>query len=280
MQPSPATLQNILRQAIACLTETDTPQLDAEILLTHVLQKPRSYLFAWPERVLTEAEQQHFLTLLTRRLAGEPIAHLLGEKEFWSLPLSVTPDTLIPRPDTELLVAIVLERFPAHPPQCLADLGTGSGAIALAIATERPNWRIIATDFYPATLAVAQENAGRLGLKNVHFYQGDWCAALPPEKIPLIVSNPPYIAAGDPHLSALSYEPAHALISGKTGLDDLHCIIMQAPLHLTQGGWLFLEHGFDQAPAVRQKMEEAGYEAIQTYPDIAGNPRVTGGRWG
>jgi release factor glutamine methyltransferase len=267
--PTPLTIHHTLHQAAALLTHAENPHLDAEILLAHVLEKPRSYLFAWPESLLTASQAQQFQQLLARRLHGEPIAHILGEKEFWSLTLSVTRDTLIPRPDTELLVERVLQQFPEEPAQTIADLGTGTGAIALAIAKERPGWQVVATDLYPATLRVAQYNAHQLAIENIQFYAGDWCAALPAQKFDILVSNPPYIAIGDPHLvsPALSYDPPQALISGKEGLDAIHCIIEQAPAYLMSGGWLFLEHGYNQALAVREKMEKTGYTQIVAHPD-------------
>jgi len=273
-------LQDALLTAYQDLAPLENPRLDAEILLAHVLKKPRSFLLAWPEQMLTVEQSQQFLRLLEYRLEGKTIAHILGEKEFWSLSLEVTQDTLIPRPDTELLVERVLHTLPADIPQTVADLGTGSGAIALAIAKERPHWQIIATDNYPATLAVARRNADKLSLKNVTFYAGDWCEALPPGLLHAVISNPPYIAFGDPHLLSpeLSCEPHHALVSGHDGLQALNIIIEQAHKHLAQDGWLFLEHGFDQALAVREKMKKAGYKNSCTYRDLGENPRVTVGQ--
>jgi len=275
------TLQNILHQASLFLARLENPRLDAEILLAHALKKPRSYLFAWPEYELTPEQVHPFQALLARRLEGESIAHILGEKEFWSLTLEVTPETLIPRPDTELLVELALQKLPETAPQIVADLGTGSGAIALAIAKERPHWQIIATDNYPATLAVAKRNAHQLMLPNIRFYLGDWCEALPPGKLNAVISNPPYIAVGDPHLASpdLLFEPQQALVSGEEGLYDLEQIINQAVKHLAEDGWLLLEHGFDQALAVQQRMQETGYENISTHCDLSAHPRVTMGQW-
>lgn len=278
------TIHHALLNASQRLAHTISPQLDAEILLAHALQKPRSYLLAWPEQLLTSAQNQTFEQLLARRLQGESVAHLLGEKEFWSLTLSITSDTLIPRPDTELLVELVLKILPTDAEKIVADLGTGSGAIALAIASERPNWQIIATDNYSKTLDVAKYNAAQLKINNIYFYLGDWCDALPKElagKINIIVSNPPYIAADDPHLHApeLLFEPQHALVSAQNGYDDLNKIVDQAKYYLVVGGWLLLEHGFNQAPLVQQYMHQAGYCHINTHPDLSGHPRVTVGQW-
>jgi release factor glutamine methyltransferase len=273
------TLQDALSQAYQLLVSIENPRLDTEILLAHILKKPRSYLLTWANATLTIEQTEQFQYLLKRRLQGEPIAYILQEKEFWSLNLEVTPDTLIPRPDTELLVELILEKLPKASSQTIADLGTGSGAIALAIAKERPNWEIIATDNYLQTLAVAQRNAKRLGLENIHFYQGNWCEALPNGLVNAIVSNPPYIAEDDIHLNSaeLSFEPQHALISGKDGLTALTCIIQQAKKYLAHDGWLLLEHGFDQSRAVQQLLAEAGYKMITSHADLNGHLRVTTG---
>lgn len=286
-------LQNTLLSAVQLLKHTESARLDAEILLAHVLKKVRSYLLAWPEYVLTAEQNQQFQNLLARRLKGESIAHILGEKEFWSLTLEVTPDTLIPRPDTELLVELALQKLPENAVQMIADLGTGSGAIALAIASERPHWQIIATDKYPETLAVAKRNAAKLGLVNVYFYLGNWCEALlhidnfQTEKTEIrtkfnaIISNPPYISASDPHLRSpnLLFEPQQALISDKDGYADLNQIINQAKAHLFEGGWLLLEHGFDQAVVVQQQMQAAGYKNISSHRDLSGHLRATAGQY-
>ncbi len=281
--PALLTLQNALDRACLFLATVENPRsknphLDAEILLCHILKKPRTYLLAWPESHLTAEQNQQFQALLARRLKGEPIAYILGEKEFWSLSLEVTPDTLIPRPDTELLVELVLQTLSVTT-QTIADLGTGSGAIALAIAKERSDWQVIATDKYPATLAIAERNAKKLALHNIHFYAGDWCDALGEMQCNAIVSNPPYIAADDRHLADLSFEPQHALIAGENGLRDLHEIIDQAQKHLVKGGWLFLEHGFDQAFFVEKHMQQVGYKNIHTHRDLSGHSRVTMGQF-
>jgi len=258
---------------------SDSPRLDAEVLLCHALDKPRSFLHAWPEKVPEPEQAERFEALVTARAEGRPVAHLTGRREFWSLELAVTPATLIPRPDTETLVAAALELLPAEGGR-LADLGTGSGAIALAIARERPACRVVATDRSPAALAVARDNAARLGLANVEFRQGDWCAPLNDERFALVVSNPPYIPAGDPHLARgdLRFEPPAALASGADGLDDIRRIAACAPRHLEPGGWLLLEHGYDQAAAVTALLGAQGFAELRSWPDLAGHLRVSGGR--
>ena len=258
---------------------SDTPRLDAEVLLAYSLNKPRSHLRAWPERVADIEQAHQFAELLTRRLQGRPVAHLIGRREFWSLELQVTPATLIPRPETELLVELALARLPADQPVQVADLGTGSGAIALAIARERPRAEVVATDFSIEALQVAEQNARRLGITNVEFRRGDWCAALGDDRFALIVSNPPYLADTDIHLSQgdVRFEPRCALVAGKDGLDAIRLIIAQAGEHLNTGGWLLLEHGFDQRKAVAALLQDHGFTAIKNYRDLAGLDRVSGG---
>lgn len=258
-------------------------RLDAELLLAHVLDLPRASVVARDERELTPEEQGGFEQLLARRLAGEPLAYLTGEKEFWSLTLEVTRDVLVPRPETELLVewALELPSFGHKPRTSVLDVGTGSGAIALAIARERPEAEVIATDVSPAALAVARANARRLGLP-VRFAQGAYFAPLgvrePGAALDIIVSNPPYVAEGDPHLADLRYEPKLALTSGRDGLDALRTIVGEARAHLNPGGWLLVEHGGQQGAAVRELFEAAGFAAIETRRDLAGLERATGGR--
>ena len=272
-----SSIQHQLKKAYQGLRSIKNPRLDAELLLAHVLQVSRSYLIAWPKRQLTAQEQLYLDHLLQRRLSGESIAYITGKKEFWSLLLTVTPDTLVPRPDTELLVELALKKLPAKSPQKLADLGTGSGAIALALAQERPDWEITATDYYAAALDVAKNNANDLSLHHVVFYEGDWCHALPNTQYNAIISNPPYLAENDPHLirAELKYEPQHALVSGVNGFDALFQIIEQAKDYLAQGGWLLLEHGFNQAETLQQKMQDMGYKNIETHQDLSRHPRVT-----
>jgi len=283
MPPIPAdSIGQVLIQATDRLAVLpgNNPRLEAEILLAHLLQKPRSHLYAWPDSALTRRQQRDLTELLEQRLAGQPIAYLTGVREFWSLPLRVTPSTLIPRADTERLVERALHRIPGSDAWQIADLGPGSGAIAAAIAHERPRCRILATDIDPDALEVARQNFRRLGLTNVHCREGSWYQALPQDTLfDLIVANPPYIASSDRHLQhpGLSREPRGALISGAEGLDDIRRITAQAPDHLKAGGWLLLEHGFDQGPAVHRILREAGLQRVQTCQDLAGNDRVTEG---
>lgn len=254
------------------------PRLEAEILLSSLLDKPRTYLVAWPEMQLSPEQAESFNSMIERRSRHEPIAYITGSREFWSLNLEVTPDTLIPRPETETLVEIALEHIPRKEPMTIADLGTGSGAIAAAIASERPLCSILATDFSPKTLRVAERNFHRLGLNNIHTSVGEWCHALPPEKqFDIIISNPPYVAEGDGHLAhdGLPWEPQRALRSGDDGLDDISRIIADTPKHILPGGRLLLEHGFDQGDRVRSLLEQAGFSAIQTSQDLSGRDRVT-----
>jgi release factor glutamine methyltransferase len=253
---------------------------EAEILLAHVLGKSRTYLHTWPERVLTSDEQTGFEALLERRARGEPVAYLVGTRGFWSLDLAVTVDTLIPRPETELLVEQALARIPPDADWAIADLGTGSGAIALALAHERPHCRVVATDRSAAALAVARGNAERLGIANVCFREGAWYAPLAGERFHVIVSNPPYIAEDDPHLDQgdLRYEPQTALAAGPDGLDDLRLIVGGAAAHLWPGGWLLLEHGYDQGEAVRGLLCEHGFLDVHSVRDVPGHERVSAGQ--
>lgn len=257
----------------------DSPALDAEVLLAHVLDKPRTYLRAWPERTLDAEQADAFEALLARRAAGEPLAYVLGRREFWSLDLEVAPGVLIPRADTETLVERALELIPADQPARVADLGTGSGAIALAIAGERPLCTVVATDRSPTALDIARRNAERLNLRNVEFQQADWCSALGAERFDLIVSNPPYIASDDPHLAQgdLPHEPTEALTAGPDGLDDLRRIVDCTRNHLRPGGHLLLEHGYTQGETVHGFLRNAGFEAIRTHRDLEGRERISEG---
>jgi len=252
-------------------------RLDAELLLAHALGTPRARLYAWPEHEPDATERSAFEQLVDARARGEPIAYLTGRREFWSLDLAVTPDVLIPRHETELLVALALERIPRDRPFRVADLGTGSGAIALAIARERPLARVTATDASAGALDVARGNAARLGIGNVAFAGGDWFAALGDACFDAIVSNPPYMAADDVHLAEgdLRFEPAAALASGADGLDAMRCIVAGAPAHLTDAGVLLLEHGFDQSARVRALLDAAGFENVASVCDNGGHERVT-----
>ncbi len=272
------TIRAILDAVMASLGERyDTGRLDAELLLAQALGKPRSHLYAWPERQLGRDELLRFQKLIERRAAGEPIAYLLGRREFWSLELEVSPSTLIPRPETECLVEQALKHIPSDAHWLIADLGTGSGAIALAIASERPRCRILATDIYGTALEVARRNAGRLHLDNVSFVQGDWCAPLRTGRFQVILSNPPYIRETDPHLRQgdVRFEPRGALAAGADGLASLRRIAEDVREHLAPPALLLLEHGFDQEQAVHLLLERVGYRDISTIRDLANHPRVT-----
>ena len=254
-------------------------RFEAELLLSHCLGKPRSYLYGWPEAEVAEGAAARFANLLSRRAAGEPVAYLLGSREFWSLPLRVNADTLIPRPETELLVEWALGlSLPGE--SRVADLGTGSGAIALALASERPCWQVDAVDLSPRALDVARGNADALGLANVRCLAGDWCEGLE-ARYALLVSNPPYVASGDPHLEQgdLRFEPRRALVAGGDGLEDIRRIVGGAPAHLVPGGWLLLEHGYEQRDAVAGLLEDAGFAAVDSRRDLSGHWRATGGRY-
>lgn len=253
---------------------------EAEILLGHVLDRERAWLFTHADLVPDAAQAEQFQNLLEARRRGEPIAYLIGRRGFWTLDLEVTADVLIPRPETELLVELALERIPIGESFQIADLGTGSGAIALAIASERPSARVLATDASTPALSVARNNARRLGIANVEFADGDWCKALGTRVFDLIVSNPPYIADDDVHLGQgdLRHEPASALASGADGLDAIRSIVENVPRHLVKQGWLLLEHGYDQGQAVRSVLEQRDFVEIKTWQDIAGHDRVSGGR--
>ncbi len=253
---------------------------EAELLLLHVLGRERGWLFAHATDPVDPASAAAFAGLLQRRLAGEPVAYLLGRRGFWTLDLAVSPDTLIPRPETERLVELALERLPENTPLRVADLGTGSGAIALALASERPQARVLATDMSAGALAVASGNARTHGLDNVAFREGSWHVPLAGERFDLIASNPPYIASGDPHLvrGDLRFEPASALASGDDGLDDIRVIIEGAQSHLLPGGWLLLEHGWDQGEAIRALLDAAGFVEVATAVDLEQRDRVSLGR--
>jgi release factor glutamine methyltransferase len=264
------------------LGPSDSPRLDAEILLAHALGWPRARLYARPGAPLPFPLHRRFLDLLERRAAGEPVAYLTGHQEFWSLSLSVTAAVLVPRPETELLVEVALERVPATGAWQLADLGTGSGAVALALARERPLAGVLATDRSAAALAVARENCRRLGLAGVAFARIHWCAALAGAAFDLIAANPPYVARSDPHLrrGGLVHEPRVALDGGQDGLDAIRAIAGEARRCLRASGWLLLEHGWDQGPAVRGLLRALGYAEVASRRDLAGTERVTLARAG
>jgi release factor glutamine methyltransferase len=269
-----------VRGMLAAATGRLGERVDAELLLLHILQRPSSWLYTHADDVLEMDVQTTYAALVDRRAAGEPLAYITGRRGFWSLDLEVTPATLIPRPETELLVEQVLQRLPVDAACDVADLGTGSGAIALAIACERPGARVVATDASADALVVAQRNAQRHGIANVAFMQGDWLAPLAGRRFEVIVSNPPYIEAADPHLGQgdLRFEPAGALAAGADGLDDIRRIVRDARKHLQPGGWLLFEHGWNQGDAARQLLREAGYAEVFTARDLELRDRVSGGR--
>jgi release factor glutamine methyltransferase len=254
--------------------------LDAELLVAHVLGSGRASLAADPDRGLAPEELLALESLVRRRLAGEPMAYLTGRREFWSIELEVSPDVLVPRPETELLVERALEAIAGHANPAVLDLGTGSGAIAIAIAAERPDAAVTASDVSAAALGVAKRNAAGLGLRNLRFCEGAWYTPLAGARFDAIVSNPPYVAAGDPALDALTHEPRLALVGGSDGLEALTAVASGAPRHLAPGGWLLVEHGASQGDAVRGLLRSAGLEKITTRADLAGLDRVTEGEMG
>ncbi|HEH9402705.1 TPA: peptide chain release factor N(5)-glutamine methyltransferase [Aeromonas bestiarum] len=279
-------IQQARAHIMATLAGGESPRADADVLLCHLLGCRRSYLMTWPERTLDAAQQARLQDWLSRRLNGEPIAHLIGEREFWSLPLKVSPATLIPRPDTEVLVEQALARLPARPvapdqaPCTLLDLGTGTGAIALALKSERPDADVWAVDRMPEAAALARANSAALGLP-IEVRDGSWFEPLSgAPRFGMIVSNPPYIDGADPHLAEgdVRFEPRSALVADEQGLADIRLIVAGASAHLLPGGWLLLEHGWQQGEAVRQLLLQHGYSQVETVRDYGDNERVTLGR--
>ena len=268
-----------LRAAASELSTSESPRRDAEILLEHVTGKARTFILAFGETQLTPDQEQQLAALLARRKTGEPVAHLTGEREFWSLPLYVSAATLIPRPDTECLVEQALARLPSTACRIL-DLGTGTGAIALALASERPDCQVTAVDVMPDAVRLAQRNLERLGLRNVDILQSSWFSALSEKRFEMIVSNPPYIDEHDPHLSQgdVRFEPLTALVAANEGLADIEHIITTARDHLVSGGWLLLEHGWTQGAAVQALFRAAGYKNVETCRDYGDNDRLTLGK--
>lgn len=278
-----SSIQQLLYNAQEVLTTTsDTSMLDAEILLAHVLNKPRSYLHTHIHEPVLVDDIHLFADYLQRRANGEPIAYIIGMWEFWSLPLAVTPDVLIPRPETELLIETILSLFPdSDQSLSVADLGTGSGAIALALASERPAWRIVATDISEKALQIASENAHQLSLSQISFSLGSWCTPLPEKYFDVIVSNPPYIAEveWEQYASGLQFEPRTALVAGRDGLNDIREICHSVISRLRAGGYLLIEHGFMQGMSVREIFVSVGLTNVHTLRDIAGNERITVGHY-
>jgi release factor glutamine methyltransferase len=271
-------IASLLRSAE--LPDSPTARLDVELLLAAALGKPRSFLHTWPERIVSSEAALKFASYLQRRQTGEPVAYILGQQGFWKLDLEVAPHTLIPRPETEMLVEAALELVPAFAESQVLDLGTGTGAIALALASERPVWRVTAVDRVLEAVALAERNRQRLQLNNAKVLSSHWFDAVEGKRFDLIISNPPYIAAEDPHLVTgdVRFEPNSALVAGADGLDDLRLIIDQAPAHLNPEGWLLLEHGYDQGAAVRDLLSSHGFEKIQTRRDLGDHERITFGR--
>lgn len=272
-------IADLLQEKTRLNKVSDSAALDIELLLCHCLQKPRSFLRSRPEHdVATELVTQ-FFHLLARREAGEPVAYLTGKRGFWTLDLDVSPATLIPRPETELLVEKILECDHLPEKTRVLDLGTGTGAIALALASEKPTWQVTGVDFQPDAVSLSQRNAQQLQLSNVLFKQSDWFSALTGQVFEIIVSNPPYIDPDDKHLKEgdVRFEPSSALVSEKKGLADIETIINQAPDYLTSNGRLLLEHGYDQGEAVRALMAVQNFSYVITYQDLAGHDRVTAG---
>jgi release factor glutamine methyltransferase len=275
------TIATLLRDAAAQLSDSsDSAALDAEILLCLTLEKPRAYLRAWPDREPEPQQILRFQALLRQRLQGTPVAYLTGRREFWSLDFRVTPDVLIPRPETELLIELSLNLLPKDQPVKIIDLGTGSGIIAVTLAKELPQAEVTATDFSQAALDVAKHNAEQHNAAHIRFLHSDWFASVPAAVFDLVISNPPYIAENDAHLGRgdVRFEPRSALTAPRQGLADIQTIAREARRYLRTGGHLLIEHGFDQEAAVQAIFREAGYDQVQTHKDLSGQPRATYGR--
>ena len=271
-------IMHVIEEAIKQLQSvSDSARLDSELLLCSVLKKDRSFLHAWPEHELNQQQSNSFHKLLEQRLLGKPIAHILGERGFWSLNLKVTTDTLIPRPDTERLVELALELIPEKAQWKILDLGTGTGAIALSLAKEKPGCFITATDQSIAVIDIAKENAADNKISNIEFVQSDWFANINNQQFDMIVSNPPYIKENDPHLKQgdVRFEPLTALTAGEDGLDDIRTIIATSQKYLTKSGVLLIEHGYDQADAVCDLLSKAHFNNVSNYKDDNDNPRVS-----
>ncbi|MFA5959907.1 MAG: peptide chain release factor N(5)-glutamine methyltransferase [Tatlockia sp.] len=272
-------VKTALAEGTRALVASDSARLDAEILLSQAMQKNRTWLYTHPEAILNDSEILTFQQLISQRESGIPIAYLTKTRSFWSLELAVSEDTLIPRPETELLVELALSLLAEDVEQHLLDLGTGSGAIALACAADRPHWHITALDINPRALHIARANALRLSIGNVDFMQSNWFDALPATLFDAILSNPPYLAESDPHLlkGDVRFEPKLALVSGEKGLDAIQQIIEQSLARLKPNGLLLIEHGFEQKTAVRSMLRDYGYKKVQCWQDWQGNDRISGG---
>jgi release factor glutamine methyltransferase len=276
------TIEQTLQQASQLLVDTsDSAKLDAELLLAQALEKDRTYLFTWSDKIVDIVVQDKFSALLTRRINGEPIAYILGRQEFWDINLNTAEHTLIPRADTETIIEWSLELAAALPAEAkVMDLGTGTGAIALVLANENPSWQVQAVDLIPEAVALAQQNATENALQRVKIFQSCWFEKIE-GSFDLIVSNPPYIDPDDEHLAQgdVRFEPKSALIADNKGLADLQLIAEQAREYLTSGGWLLMEHGYDQKESVQQLLTQLGYQHVSTRYDLGGNPRITGGHF-
>jgi release factor glutamine methyltransferase len=276
------TIKQALNSASSLALVSDNWHLESELLLGHVLNVSREHLFTWPDEAVSAELYQGFSDLLQRRQQGEPVAYLRGKQAFWSFELLVNSDVLIPRPETELLVEKALAVIDSNASEvAVADLGTGSGAIALALATEKPGWALWAVDKSSAALNVAEKNAAMLGLENVRFATGDWCSELPRQHFDAIIANPPYVEAGNSHLSqgSLPFEPLSALVAGNKGMADIEAIIEQSRSCLKTGGWLLIEHGFDQSENVVAALITAGFTDVAIEMDLAGIPRIAFAQW-
>lgn len=271
------TIKAALKQTASLLTSSDSPLLDSEVLLAHVLNKSRSYFRAWPEKALLTDELNRFSALINQRTLGTPIAYLVGEREFWSRPFKVSPNVLIPRPDTELLIDVVQQKFAAHQPISILDLGTGSGIIAVTLALEFKRSSVTAVDASSGALALAQENALLLNANHIKFIQSDWFSQVPAVQYDLIVSNPPYISSDDPHLfeGDVQFEPSSALISKRNGLQDIESIIAAAKEFLKPEGFLLFEHGFEQGKQVKNLLESSDFKSIEQFQDLQQHTRAT-----
>ncbi len=271
-------IQQALQQASNDLSESSpSAMLDAQVLLSFVLQCNTAHLAAWPEKELDKKQQSHYLQLIQQRLKGLPVAHLTGQREFWSLDFFVNNSTLIPRPETETLIEYILAKFNRREDLKLLDMGTGTGAIAISIAKEKPGWKIVASDISEEALKLARQNSEYHQTNNITFIQSDWFKSISPVDFDIIVSNPPYITSDDPHLQQgdVRFEPLSALASGAEGMDDIEHLCLHAPQHLNNNGWLIIEHGYNQAQQVAECFTKNGFIKIEQQQDLSGHIRMT-----